>query len=107
VRPVCARDKSEVEWKHRAGGEDMAELEHPKFFVPLELVPAAPRRVDDDVNVALVVGERFDSIDRGHLSAANLAYQRCKWRTRSTSASTDVRKLLTVATAVKHVSLET
>ena len=62
-----ARHKPEVERKHCTRSEDMTELQHPEFFVPLEFVSAAPRRIDDDMNVVLAFGKRLDSINCGHV----------------------------------------
>jgi hypothetical protein len=48
-----ARHKPEVERKHRTHSEDMTELRDPESSAPLELVSAAPRRIDDNMNVVV------------------------------------------------------
>jgi hypothetical protein len=45
----------------------MTELQDPEFFVPLEFVSAAPRRIDDDMNVVVAFCKWLDSIHRGHV----------------------------------------
>ena len=45
----------------------MTELQDPEFFIPLELVSAAARRIDDNMNVALVLGKRVDSLNGSHV----------------------------------------
>jgi hypothetical protein len=45
----------------------MTELQDPEFSVPLEFVSAAPRRIDDDMNVVVAFCKWLDSINYGYV----------------------------------------